>query len=164
MNVKDPYYVLVASDIEDEDGRLVVGADVWAWRYDKALWPLYAKTPNAKVLKAGDHILFYIGGTGRLRQSFVGQGKVKELVDWNHNKGEVDADNWITTSATSAIVLTDLKQFEFPIGVKGLLDKLECAPANKSKWGVIFHGGIRKFSWRDGSVVMRAAKAAANER
>tara|TARA_R110002073_G_scaffold137338_2_gene286333 strand:- start:95 stop:598 length:504 start_codon:yes stop_codon:yes gene_type:complete len=157
-----PFFVFVASDIEDQNGHLISGAEVWDRRFQRGIWPLYRRTPNSKVLKAADRVLFYVGGTGSVRQSFVGEGVIEAIVDWNHMKGEVDAENWMTTSATSAVVLGDRRRFPTPVMVKPLLDKLACAPANRSRWGVLFHGGVRKFSHADGAVIRRAAKTAAD--
>lgn len=100
-------YVLVASDAENHNGYRVSAWDIWQSRYSKGIWPLYPRTPNTHALVKGSRLLFYVGGQGHAKQSFVGEGLVREIAEWDYRKGEVDPENWMTTTATSIIRLRD---------------------------------------------------------
>lgn len=161
MATSDAFYVLVASDAEDQYGRRISGFEVWKRRFHRGVWPLYGRTPNAKSIREGDRVLFYVGGTGAVRQAFVGEAVVDHIVQWDRRKGEIDPETWLTTAAASALKMSELRPFRSPVKMASILDRLECAPANKSRWGVIVHGGVRKFSNADGTLVLGAANAGA---
>ena len=74
-NIETNYLIFVSSD-----GKKT-GLDIFHERIKKNKWPIYNRTPQLLNVSQGKHVVFYIAGSGNKRQSFVANGKIKNVIE-----------------------------------------------------------------------------------
>jgi hypothetical protein len=147
MTVK--HYIFVAIDAEDFSGASVAANDIAMGRIEKGLWPLFARTRCRRLIKAGDKVLIYIGGRKKNATKIIASCDVTAIKGAGRRSKTIDPVDVLTDAPASIVQLGNTKLFKQPTDFRMVLDKLEICPMNKTKWGSILIGGVRKISNND---------------
>ena len=152
----DGGFILIASDTETFNGATAPSFDVANLRLNHKYWPLHERTRNRKIMKPGDKVLIYCGGQKRNGKTVIATAKITKIYRKN-NRDELPEENeFVTGNAYEIISLDDISMFPSPIKFRDVLPSLSICPANMGKWGVILHGGARRISGSDFSIIMSA--------
>ena len=135
-NIETNYLIFVSSD-----GKKT-GLDIFNERIEENKWPIYNKTPQLQNVKEGKNVLFYIAGAGDKRQSFVANGKIKNVIE---NRTTVIDDNQEFKQVLFYVEFENMKIFDQEINIKDHMDNLNFIK-NKDKYGLYFQGGICKIN------------------
>ena len=135
-NIETNYLIFVSSD-----GKKT-GLDIFHERIEKNKWPIYNRTPQLLNVSQGKHVVFYIAGSGNKRQSFVANGRIKNVIE---NKTTVIDDNQEFKQVLFYVEFENMKIFNQEINIKDHIDNLNFIK-NKDKYGLYFQGGICKIN------------------
>ena len=128
------YLILVSSDGKKN------GLDIFRDRIKKNKWPIYDKTPQLLNVKAGKKVIFYIAGSGKKKQSFVGTAKIKNKINSEDN---ISDPNREFKKVLFYIEFENFKFFNKSINIRDHIEKLNFIK-NKEKYGLYFQGGVCK--------------------
>ncbi len=133
------YYVFQVSD-QSAYGKQRKAIEVFNFLVrDRNAWGFGKHTPNRKVIKQGDKVLFYLTGAGN--QNFVG---ASTLESGAYEDKTAESEGWYLTTDTLRIDLEDVIIFDEPKPRKAFVS-IDWRPAQ---------GGSSKISERDYNVVM----------
>lgn len=133
------YYVFQVSD-QSTYGKQRKAIEVFNFLVrDRNAWGFGKHTPNRKVIKAGDKVLFYL--TGAKNQNFVGAATLKSGAYEDTKK---ESNDWYLDPGTLRIDLGDVQIFDEP-KPRQSFESISWRPAQ---------GGSSKISERDFSVIM----------
>jgi predicted RNA-binding protein len=133
-NIETNYLIFISSDGKKS------GFDIFNERVQKNRWPIYNKTPQLRNVKVGKNVVFYIAGAGKKRQSFIGNAKIKSIID---NKNTAVDTNQEFKQVVFHVEFKELKIFDKDIKIKDHINYLDFIE-NKEKYGLYFQGGICK--------------------
>lgn len=152
MSADRRYFILVASDQAPEFGPPLSAAKVASHRLSNNYWPLSQRTPNRKLLKAGDQCLVYIAGTKACSQTFYGSASIEAVAFWSEpDKFGIDSLAMGSVYETK-LRLTKVCIFSNPVAIRPLLNRLEFHEDRKD-WGRSLQGGCRKITRSDYEMV-----------
>jgi len=134
------YYCLVTSDSNKE-----FGIDIFNKRIQEKKYPLYLRTPFLNEIKINDKVLFYIAGSGKNAQNFIGQAVIEKVETPNELLGDPDRDNY---AIEKYLIFNDIKIFKTFKHIKMIIDKLDFIK-NKNNYGIHFMGGVKKIPEKD---------------
>ncbi len=152
------YFIFSTSDSEDYKGLRIHADRIAESRLQKYLWPLYANTRNRQRIGAGDKVLIYIGGEGKLRQHIIAIGEVEDCAPVTTTLRSVDSEDVLTAAAEYIVTFSRIERLAPPINFKSLLPQLKMCPKNLSKWGVILMGGTRQIEETDYKMIKSSAE------
>lgn len=138
------YYCLVTSDTNKE-----FGIDIFYKRIEEKKYPLYLRTSFLNEIKKNDKVLFYIAGSGKNAQSFIGQAIVEKVETPDEILCDPDRHNH---EIEKYLIFNDIKIFKTFKHIKMIIDKLDFIK-NKNNYGVHFMGGVKKISEKDFSFI-----------
>jgi len=141
------YYILVTYDYNN-----LKAYDIYKNRIKEKKFPLYSRTPNLKIIKKNDEILFYIAGRKENSHSFVGKSIIEEIEISKENL--VDADK-ITNLVSGYIIFKDVKEFKKIKKIKSILNELDFI-VYKKNYGVYLLGGVIKISENDFKKILKS--------
>lgn len=134
------YYCLVTSDSLKESA-----IDIFNKRIEEKKYPLYLRTPNLNEIKDDDEVIFYIAGSGKEKQSFVGQAIIQKVETPKESLIDPDKDN---IEVIKYLWFKKIKIFETSKNIKSIIDKLEFVK-NKNNYGAYLMGGVKKLNQKD---------------
>jgi hypothetical protein len=153
------YWIFVVTNRKD-NGNIIIGRKVLETRLKDEFWGLGERTPNRKVLKAGDKVVYYEGNPTK---SFVASATLKS------DSFQLTADERIRFSHDSelftteyGIYLENTRLFENPIPAEQVLESLSFIE-NKQYWGSYFQGGTRELSEQDYITITGASPSTLTE-
>lgn len=133
------YYVFQVSD-QSVHGKQRKAIEIFDFLVkEKSVWGFGLHTPNRKVIKAGDKVLFYITGSGN--QTFVGAATLESGA---YKSTDPESQKWFLDPDILKIDLEDIIVFDEPKPRKSFAS-IEWRPAQ---------GGSSKISERDYDVIM----------
>jgi hypothetical protein len=139
------FFILIASDTEDQQGKRLTADEVIRQRIFNKQWEIYKRTKFKDLLKNGDICLFYAAGRKANSQHIIGEGIIKNI-----HSHSLKSTNYVNLENPQKYIEFDkVVTYEFPIDVKTKLDKLTFIPKNRQKWGMVFMNGCRKISSAD---------------
>lgn len=152
------YFVLVASDVEQDDAWEAISAyDIATERLRSRQWPIYPRTRNRAVIGVGDECLIYLGGKGPHSQAIVGSATVADIT---RKRSWIEpANRNLVDTVAFALTLKNPKVFETPVRVRPLLNQLTFV-SNTAAWGGAFQGGCRKIQEEDYALLSGTTSAA----
>lgn len=134
------YYILVTSDYDQ-----ISAYEIFKNRIKEKKFPLYLKTPNLKIIKKNDEILFYIAGKNLNSRSFVAKSVVDEieiskelLVDADKKRNIVDR----------YLIFKHIEIFKEIKKIKSILNDLNFIKVQRF-YGAYLVGGVIKISDED---------------
>ena len=133
-NIETNYLIFISSDGKKS------GFDIFNERVQENKWPIYNKTPQFRNVKVGKNVVFYIAGAGKKRQSFIGNAKIKSIID---NRNTTVDTNQEFKKVLFHVEFKELKIFDKDIKIRDHIDNLYFIE-NKEKYGLYFQGGICK--------------------
>ena len=134
------YYCLVTSDSLKESA-----IDIFNKRIEEKKYPLYPRTPNLNEIKEEDEVIFYIAGSGKERQSFVGQAIIQKVETPREFLVDPDKDNY---EVIKYLWFKKIKIFETSKNIQSIINKLDFVK-NKKNYGTYLMGGVRKLNQKD---------------
>ena len=134
------YYCLVTSDSLKESA-----IDIFNKRIEEKKYPLYPRTPNLNEIKEEDEVIFYIAGSGKERQSFVGQATIQKVETPREFLVDPDKDNY---EVIKYLWFKKIKIFETSKNIQSIINKLDFVK-NKKNYGTYLMGGVRKLNQKD---------------
>ncbi len=146
------YFILVKNDCYTNQGSFLTGAESARLLLEKQFWPLWQNTACKEMVKDGDHLLIYIAGQGELSQTVFSSALVKGIKPWDRSWADMCPLSH-DDIPEKVLMLGAVKFFSTPVKVQKKLDELSFVPADKSKWGVAFMGGMRRVTKQDYKVL-----------
>jgi len=134
------YYCLVTSDSNKE-----FGIDIFNKRIKEKKYPLYLRTPFLNEIKENDRVLFYIAGSGKNAQNFVGQAVIEKVQTPDELLVDPDKDNY---AIEKYLIFNEIKIFKKFKPIKMIIDNLDFIK-NKNNYGIHFMGGVKKIPEKD---------------
>lgn len=144
-------FLLVTSDSEALNGKIVPAYDIALARLKNNIWPLYANTKNKNYIQKGHFCLFYLGGDKKYKQTVIAKAKVKEIRPFK--KTDTVDEFVINDMPERIIVLEDSEVFEKPIQFKLLILDLKFIKKMKH-WGLMMMGGCRAIPDEDYELIL----------
>jgi hypothetical protein len=142
------FYLMIASDTEDLNGRRVDSLTMVLRRLSINVWPLYRQTPFKKKLKHGDKLLFYTAGRGKNRTSVIGSAYITEIVDNNYSCFWEQVDKALTPEPTQLVLLNTTQIYANPKSIIEIRKKISFI-GDYPKWGVYMQGGVKRLTVDD---------------
>ncbi len=139
------YYILIANDSENNQGKAIAAAEMIQLRVANKQWEIYQRTKFKDALKKDDICLFYSAGRKVGSKNILGEGTVKTI----HLKPICNIDYVNHEEPLKYIEFSKTIIYSQPIDIKKKLDLLGFIPPNRQKWGVVFMNGCRKISKED---------------
>jgi hypothetical protein len=146
------YFILVANDTENVDGKIKPALDIAKNRISRMTWPLYLRTHNRRRISVGDICLIYLAGRKELSQHVVYEALVDEVNATGGNslcEGDI-----VTEPAATTLQFSKVERLAHPRNIRNILPKLSFCPRNLSKWGAIFQGGCTLISKQDYNIII----------
>lgn len=153
MAVTTWVFVVTAQKI---GGKLYSPHDILNLRFKDRFWGLGESTPNRKLVKKGDQVVFYLGipiksfTAGAVLASDAFQLDASQKQKYSHDLEYFTADY--------GVLLEDLRSWENGVAVDEVVSALSFIK-NKENWGVYFQGGIRQIPPEDFGVITQGRKA-----
>lgn len=141
------YFILIASDSYTLSGSRYRARKLAEGRLQQGIWGLYPGTSNRSVIRVGDQVLVYVGGSGPDRCSVIARAWVSGI-DNPRDAVFIDPPNVESDGADRILRLADVQRIG-PVDIRQMLDDLSFIPENRQKWGVALMGGCRKISQQD---------------
>jgi hypothetical protein len=146
-------FVVTAQKI---DGKPYSPNDILSLRFKDRFWGLGENTPNRKLLKKGDQVVFYLGipiksfTASAILASDAFQLDASQKRKYGHDLEYFTADY--------GVLLEDLRNWEASVAVDEVVSGLGFVK-NKENWGAYFQGGIRQIPPEDFAVITQGRKA-----
>ena len=147
------YFILVATDSYFKGGASASAEEIALFRLSNKVWPLYNGTRNKEVIEGGDRALIYVGGSKSRGGEIVASCTIKKIKRNVLTNAKVDLDGVLTERPDALLTLSKIHKFKTGIEFRKILPKLECAPKNLKKWGIVLIGGVRRISSKDFNVL-----------
>ena len=141
-------FLLVTRDPMDLSERTGSAIDLVKLRLERAIWPIYSRTPNRARLAAEDRLAFYVGGSKELSGHIVATGSIRSVKQPQALTLETDP-GYLTEPASVLLQLTDITCLKHPINLKDQIARLSICPANPKSWGSALMGGCRALPRED---------------
>lgn len=135
-------FVMVTADPDLEAGGRGRAADLIGARLERAVWPLYAHTPNRIAISAGDTVAFYVGGSGPNCGCIVATAIVAEKRPWR-SASRIDPERYATMPPVQVLKLGLVRQVEPPLALRALLEE---SGQQIKNLGNYLQGGCRTFA------------------
>lgn len=147
-------FILVASQAEASDGRIILAEEVAQRRLKAGLWSLYMNTPHKTEITLGDTLIVYLAGRGGMR--FLASAEAGE-VDFNAKDYHADGDV-LTNRPAAVLSLRSSRMFPVPLPMARVKDRLEFVPKGTPKWGCVLQRGVKRISLADSYLILREAE------
>lgn len=137
-------------------GKLYSPGDILNIRFKDRFWGLGENTPNRKLLKKGDQVVFYLGipiksfTASAVLASDAFQLDASQKRKYSHDLEYFTPDH--------GVLLEDLRSWENSVAVDEVVSTLSFIK-NKENWGAYFQGGIRQIPPEDFGVITQGRKA-----
>ena len=152
------FFILVTADNFHPGGRRIEAADIAEHRLRLAKWPIYKNTRNRKIMRAGDIVLVYVGGTRRMGGEVIARAIIKEIILPKSGEVQIDLDDAMTPSAEMLLILTVAERFR-GVHLRTLIWELSISPKQRIGWGTALMGGARRVSERDVQILLEHVAA-----
>jgi hypothetical protein len=147
------HFCLIASDCDGPEGKKS-GYNIAIRRFDHGMWPFYERTRNRKLIRLGDRILVYVGGSGRCSHSIVASASVSDVL--SPRKSGLTEPEYRIGITDVVLSSSNITRFVRPVLIRDILPSLDMCPRNLLKWGVVFMGGARMISVRDYNSILKS--------
>jgi|CXWL01.1.fsa_nt_gi hypothetical protein len=128
------------------DGKPYSPHDILNLRFKDSFWGLGESTPNRKLLKKGDQVVFYLGiPIKSFTASAVLASDAFQLDPSQKQKYSHDLEYF---TMDYGVLLEDLRIWESSVAVDEIVAGLSFIK-NKENWGAYFQGGIRQIPSED---------------
>jgi hypothetical protein len=137
-------------------GKLYSPHDILDLRFKDRFWGLGESTPNRKLLKKGDQVVFYLGipiksfTAGAVLASDTFQLDSSQKRKYSHDLEYFTVDY--------GVLLEDLRVWENAVAVDEVVSGLSFVK-NKENWGAYFQGGVRQIPLEDFRVITQGRTA-----
>jgi hypothetical protein len=137
-------------------GKLYSPHDILNLRFKDRFWGLNESTPNRKLLRREDQVVFYLGSpiksftASAVLASDAFQLDASQKRKYSHDLEYLTADY--------GVLLEDPKHWESNVAVDEVVSGLSFIK-NKENWGAYFQGGIRQIPPGDFGVITQGRKA-----
>jgi hypothetical protein len=145
-------FVATAQKVE---GKLYSPRDILDLRFKDRFWGLNETTPNRKLLKKGDQVVFYLGVPVK---SFTASAVLaSDQFQLDPSQKQKYSHNLDFFTAEYGVLLDDLRIWEKSVAVDQVVSGLSFIQ-NKENWGAYFQGGIRQIPPEDYGVITQGTK------
>lgn len=141
-------FILVTKDSFDENSRPITAFNLIKLRLKHNKWPIYPQTRCRSQFKAGNEVLFYVGGFNQECGNIVAGAKIRST-----SKRASD-DVFDEEPPLFYLEFQDVNFLSIPINFKEKVKLLSFYPKNEKKWGVVLMGGCRKISEEDWKIIL----------
>ncbi len=136
-------------------GKLYSPRDILDLRFKDRFWGLNETTPNRKLLKKGDQVVFYLGVPIK---SFTASAVLaSDQFQLDPSQRQKYSHNLEYFTADYGVLLDDLRIWEKSVAVDQIVLGLSFIQ-NKENWGAYFQGGIRQIPAEDYGVITQGTK------
>ena len=138
------------------NGKAYTPNDILNLRFKDRFWGLGENTPNRKLLRKGDQVVFYLGIPVK---SFTGSAVLaSDSFQLNTQQKKKYGHDLEFFATDFGVLLEDLKIWENSITVDEVVSDLSFVK-NKENWGAYFQGGIRQIPPADFALVSQGRKS-----
>ena len=150
-NIESNYLIFISSDGKRE------GYEIFKERIKNNLWPIYNKTPQLTNIKIDKKVLFYIAGTNKFAQNFIGNAIIEDIV--NLKATTIDPYQELKQVLFN-VKFKDFNYFEKPINIKDHIDNLSFIEEKKRNiYGLYFQGGVCKINQQSYDYIIKNTSA-----
>jgi hypothetical protein len=147
-------WVFVATT-QKVDGKVYKPNDILDLRFTDQFWGLGESTPNRKLLKKGDQVVFYLGDPIK---SFTASAVLNsDAFELNSSQKEKYGHGVKYFTVDYGVLLNDLKRWDKTVPVADVLSGLSFIK-NKENWGAYFQGGTRQIPSEDFQIIVEGRK------
>jgi hypothetical protein len=147
-------YILICTDTTGRAGERLSARAVAESRLRECCWPLYQQTAHRKVIRPGDRVVIYIGGTAPGARCFIAQSMVSAVFEMGPLRHQRPVDGQTQKCIATSLELTRPIVLAPPVLVADVFPRLSIAPSTAKHWGTALMGGMRRISDGDWDMIV----------
>jgi hypothetical protein len=152
------FFVLVTADAVHASGSRIDAAVIAEHRLRLSKWPIYKNTRNRKLMRRGDIVFVYVGGTRRLGGRIIARAVIGDIGSPKAAAARFDVADALTAPAELVLSLRQITPMR-DVDFRSLIWKLSIAPKQRRGWGTALMGGSRRLSEQDAEMLIRASES-----